>query len=74
LTITRSNGRADWTATVKHDVSIVAKGKKSAVVTAASSRDGNGRADIVVGMVTGSFDSLAEGVYETTLIGTISGF
>ncbi|MCA9086313.1 MAG: hypothetical protein KDA81_19780, partial [Planctomycetaceae bacterium] len=45
LTITRSNGRADWTATVKHDVSVVAKGKKSAVVTAASSRDGNGRAD-----------------------------
>ena len=74
LQLVRGTVNSQWVVTASRDASSIATGKQRAVVSAASQGRGNAQADIVVRFLTPTADQLVAGDYQTTLIGTISGF
>lgn len=73
LKMVRSGRSARWQTTADYDSTAVAKGKNFAEVGAASTRRGDGVAEILVRFRTSNLSQLASGKYHSTLTGTISG-
>ena len=73
LKMVRSGRSARWQTTAEYDSTNVSKRKNFAVVAAASSRRGDGVAELLIRFRTPHLSQLASGKYHSTLTGTISG-
>lgn len=72
LAINSSNGPGAWTMTQVNDVTDHANGDNTATVSAVSNGTSHARFDLGVNFITGTYGSFPSGVYETTVVGTIT--
>ena len=72
LAINSSSGPGAWTMTQVSDVTDYANNDNTATVSAVSNGTSNARFDLGVNFVTGTYGSFPSGIYETTIVGTIT--
>ncbi|TWU03283.1 hypothetical protein [Neorhodopirellula pilleata] len=72
LVISSSSGPGGWVVTQPFDMTDYASNDNSATVTARSNATGAASFGLSVTFVTGTYGSFPAGIYETTVVGTIT--
>lgn len=72
LAINSSTGPGAWTMTQVNDVTDYANADNTATVSAVSNGSSRARFDLGVNFVTDTYGSFPSGIYETTIVGTIT--
>lgn len=72
LVVSSSAGPGGWTVTQSYDMTDYAGGDPSATVSARSNGTASAAFGLSVTFVTGTYGSFPAGIYETTVVGTIT--